>query len=137
LRVGEGLAQDDEAALRVADQEQRYFWLGTADQPAGRRQVGKELVELTDMHTQPGALSVASVVMGPAIEARVGEVVEHMEVSARVLGKTMNDEKSRTGLPIGGVSPPEEAVAVGALRPALFDLQRNVSRRSARTRSTA
>ena len=135
--MGEGLAQDDKAALRVADQKEWQIGLSLADQPAGSHQVNQELVKLAHMHPEAGALPVTPVIVGPAVEARVGEVVEYVEVAARVFGETVNEEQHRSGISFSTVSAPEEAVAVRAFNPTILDLNHHASRRSARTRSTA
>ena len=71
---------------------------------------------MADVHPQPGALPVAPVVMAQQSKPAFGEVVEHVEVAARVLGETVDEEQDRSSISFGSVSPPEEAVAVRAFQ---------------------
>ena len=137
LWIGQRLAKNDETPLRMADQKKRQVGSVLTDEASGGLEIGQKLVEVAYMDARTGALPVAPVVVRPAVETGVGEVIEDVQVAARVFGETVNDEQYRTGVPLGGVTPPEEAVAVAACDPAFFFLQVLSSRRSARTRSTA
>ena len=137
LGVGEGVAQGDEPALGVADEEERPPGVFLPHQTVSGSNICEELAEAIHVNAWARALSVPPVVEGPAVEAPPGEVVHHVAVPPRVLGEAVDEEQDRCRLSLGRPALPVEADPVGVRDPALVVLHHASSRRSLRTCATA
>jgi len=91
------MVQDDEAALAVAQQEQRPVGLNAADEVEKGPQVLPILLEAADVAAGAGRAAIAPHVKGIGGIAAGHEPIHDVAIAPTVLAKAMNDGQGRPG----------------------------------------
>jgi len=112
--VPQRVLERHEAALRVAEEEERKAGMALAHEGDHAPHVLEELVEVAHVHLRAGAAAVRPGVERVGRPRSVGEVAADVAVASRVLGQPVDDDQGnavrRAGGPFAGGSGPRRTV---------------------------